>query len=89
MKKLFIFSLFCSILISCVGEGQPQSTNENYGHYKVEKLFTTSDSITIYRFYDNGDYHYFTNKTGQTIRTYSEIEGKTTYTKQEIIPTNE
>lgn len=79
MKNLFIIFTLIICLVSCAGNGQRQVTSENYGNYQVQKLFTV-DSITVYRFSDGGHFHYFTNRKGSTIVTYS--NGKTTYSSE-------
>lgn len=63
-KILMAVVVLCTMFASCedivVPEGQINSSNKNYN---VQKLFT-ADSITVYRFFDNGNFVYFTNKTG-------------------------
>jgi hypothetical protein len=45
--------------------------------FEVEYLFD-KDGVKVYRFWDNGHYHYFTTK-GETIST--QTAGKTTYSE--------
>jgi len=66
-------------MMSCTkdAEFKVSSTNNNF---EVEQLFTTN-GITVYRFVDNGNYHYFTkNETSQQISC-----GKNC-TREEVIP---
>ena len=73
MKKLiFAFGIFL-FLTSCVKDAQ-SSTYEGRG-IEVEFLFE-KDSVKVYRFRDNGNYHYFTTR-GETMTTQS--SGKTRY----------
>jgi len=73
MKKIFFLSL---LLTGCGDVPQPLSKAQtDNSDYRVEKLFT-SDSCTVYRFYDMGNYRYFTNCKGTT--TWRESAGKTT-----------
>lgn len=79
MKNKFVYvALSCVMMLfaSCAGDGQSQPTSENYGGYKVQKLFTV-DGVTVYRFNDNGYCHYFTNRTGTVMERHS--SGKTTF----------
>ena len=46
--------------------------------FEVEYLFD-KDGVKVYRFLDNGHYHYFTTKGGETIST--QTAGKTTYSE--------
>jgi hypothetical protein len=58
---------------------EPMST-ERLGKgdgFEVEYLFD-KDGVKVYRFWDNGHYHYFTTK-GETIST--QTAGKTTYSE--------
>jgi hypothetical protein len=62
---------------ACINE--PMST-ERLGKgdgFEVEYLFD-KDGVKVYRFWDNGHYHYFTTK-GETIST--QTAGKTTYSE--------
>jgi hypothetical protein len=82
MKRILTFYtiiivLGAMIFGACINE--PMST-ERLGKgdgFEVEYLFD-KDGIKMYRFYDNGHYHYFTTK-GETIST--QTEGKTHYTE--------
>jgi hypothetical protein len=80
MRKIVIavITLFILSMVSCEkpAESIVQSSNKEF---KVEKLFTV-DSITVYRFTDQG-YHYFTkNETSQQVSC-----GKNC-TREEVIP---
>lgn len=74
-----IITLLILSMMSCTkdAEFKVSSTNNNF---EVEQLFTTN-GITVYRFVDNGKYHYFTkNETSQQISC-----GKNC-TREEVIP---
>lgn len=73
MKKLCLLAILFMTLTSCVKEAQ-SSTTEGNG-FSVEFLFV-KNGIGVYRFYDNGHYHYFTSK-GET--TTEQSNGKTSY----------
>ena len=67
MKKI-IFALGITLLMtSCLNEAQSKS-HEGID-FEVEFLFE-KDGIKMYRFYDNGRYHYYTNH-GETVSTQS------------------
>ena len=82
MRKIVIALITAALLMyimSCTktAEGTVNSTNSNF---QVEQLFT-SNGITVYRFMDNGNYHYFTkNETSQQLSC-----GKNC-TREEVIP---
>ena len=77
MRKIIVFCITTILLLGCSGSGVPvevSKSNPGEDHdYYVRKLFTV-DGITVYRFIDDGHYHYFTNR-GTTITRVS--EGKT------------
>ena len=52
-------------LSSCVRKGEAVIPSKSADNYELNKLFT-ADGITVYRFFDNGNYHYFTSQ-GETI----------------------
>lgn len=67
MKKIiflfaFVFSMFLS---SCEKTGTPVQTDGAKHDFNVQFLFE-SDGVKVYRFYDSGDYIYFTNCNGET-----------------------
>ena len=73
MKKLLLILAISISLTACVKGVKPEGTvTEQYG---VTLLFE-KDGIKMYRFYDDGRYHYFTTK-GDTIS--SQTSGKTSY----------
>lgn len=72
MKKLFLFAIILSGCASPSISTQPSTNSE----IKVELLFEY-DSIKMYRFRDNGMFHYFTKD--MTIQTYK--SGKSTKTE--------
>jgi hypothetical protein len=61
MKKILLLLIIVSIL-SCKGKAIEQTSN---GDFEVEYLFE-KDGVKVYRFWDGGSVHYFTNK-GETI----------------------
>lgn len=74
MKKiLLVLTIAVVTLTSCYKRAQVTSTEGN--GFEVEFLFE-KDNIKVYRFFDGGRYHYFTNK-GETISTHT--EGKYNY----------
>lgn len=89
MKKIILIVVALIMLVSC----EPQYKSEEVTpcsnpSYKVEKLFTV-DSITVYRFIDNGRYIYFTDCTGNVEYTYRRRTGKTTTTERVQMICNE
>ncbi len=73
MKKTLIILGIALLLTSCVHEAQ-SVTHEGI-EFEVEFLFE-KDGVKMYRFYDNGRYHYYTNR-GETMS--SQTSGKSTY----------
>jgi hypothetical protein len=73
MKKLLLILILGLIITSCVHD--PISSSREGLDIKVDLLFE-KDGIKIYHFYDDGRWHYYTNK-GETITTQQ--SGKTTY----------
>ena len=65
MKKIILALVITIGLSSCYKEAQ--STEQTGNGFKVEFLFE-KDGIKVYRFFDGGDYHYFTSK-GETMTT--------------------
>ena len=65
MKKIILALVIIIGLSSCYKEAQ--STEQTGNGFKVEFLFE-KDGIKVYRFFDGGDYHYFTSK-GETMTT--------------------
>lgn len=64
--SLLFFLLFIN---SCAKKGSPQLVKESNDNFEVEKLFK-KDKCSVYRFLDNGRYHYFTDCM-ETISDYS------------------
>jgi hypothetical protein len=71
MKKTILALVIIIGLSSCYKE--PQSAEQIGNGFKVGFLFE-KDGIKVYRFYDGGEYHYFTSK-GETMSTQQ--QGKT------------
>lgn len=65
MKKLIILISIITTFSSCL-EKSVSTTTEGQG-VKVELLFE-KDGIKVYRFWDGGDVHYFTDR-GETMTT--------------------
>ena len=65
MKKLIVTLGVFLLFTSCVHEAQSKS-HEGID-FEVEFLFE-KDGVKMYRFYDNGRFHYYTNK-GETVST--------------------
>lgn len=75
MKK-FIFLLafvFSLVLTGCEKAGTQVQTDGAKHDFDVQFLFET-DGVKVYRFYDSGDYIYFTNCNGET--SHNENTGK-------------
>jgi hypothetical protein len=66
MKKYLLN--FSALLITSCGVQMPLTTqpSENNDSYRVSYLFE-HDGCKVYRFYDRGNYVYFTNCNGETI----------------------
>jgi hypothetical protein len=78
MKKGILRAFFVGgilLLVGCLNEPESTESTGKDGNIKVEYLFE-KDGIKIYRFYDNGLYHYFTSN-GETMTEQS--TGKSTY----------
>ena len=71
MKKVIMRISVAAILVGCKGKGTRVQISDSVDKFKVEKLFVV-DSITVYRFYDNGNAIYFTNRKGRVDATHSE-----------------
>ena len=65
MKKLIVTLGVFLLFTSCVHEAQSKS--QEGIDFEVEFLFE-KDGVKMYRFYDNGRFHYYTDK-GETIVT--------------------
>jgi len=68
---LVIISFF--ILCGCARDGLKEERTNNH-NFKVDLLFEY-DGIKVYRFHDNGRYHYFTSR-GEAIMTQAQPMGK-------------
>ena len=71
MKKVIMIIAVAAILVGCKGKGIRVQISDSVDKFKVEKLFVV-DSITVYRFYDQGNAIYFTNRKGRVYATHSE-----------------
>jgi len=75
------YLLFLILLCGCAREPiRTEKTNND--KFEVSFLFEY-EGIRVYRFYDDGRYHWFTNK-GEVINTKKEVKplGKTLYLKK-------
>ena len=82
--------IFVPAIVACMNEGTPIPISENKtnaGEFQVQLLFEV-DSIRVYRFYDQGHFHYFTNKKGVSLNGYSKQVGKHRRTEYEEIENN-
>lgn len=73
MKKILLLSILVLTITSCTHD--PISSSKEGVNIKVDLLFE-KDGIKMYRFSDNGQFHYYTDR-GETITTQQ--SGKTTY----------
>ena len=90
MKKAIISLFLAFALVGCANEGTPRpisGNKTNAGEFQVQLLFEV-DSIRVYRFWDQGHYHYFTNKKGVNLNGYSKQVGKQRITEYEEIENN-
>ena len=81
--KLLTLLLVYSTLMGCRAAQIPISKQnaKNNMTYKVEYLFE-HDGCKVYRFYDNGNYVYFTSCKGETTSVLSDSTG-TKYIKSQ------
>lgn len=87
MKGAIVIVVGLLLLPGCQGEGQPVEAEQNYGDYKVKKLFTV-DGCSVYRFHD-GLTEYFTSCQGGTQWDEHHYCGKGCYTHEhKQIPTD-
>ena len=76
LKAILGITIFFWILVAFAAcTKSPQSTVTKGNDIQVEFMFE-QDSVKVYRFMDNGYYHYFTTR-GETMTTQS--AGKTHY----------
>ncbi len=67
MRKLVLMLVVGLSIVSC--RNKSISTSREGIEFEVEFLFE-KDGVKVYRFYDNGRTHYYTNQ-GETITTHS------------------
>lgn len=70
-EKVIMIIAVAAILVGCKGKGTRVQISDSVDKFKVEKLFVV-DSITVYRFYDQGNAIYFTNRKDRVDATHSE-----------------
>ena len=75
MKKLLLILILDLTITGCDIHHDPISSSREGVGIEVDLLFE-KDGVKMYRFYDNGRYHYYTNRC-ETISTQQ--SGKTTY----------
>ena len=75
MKTLLVAFGIVLLMVSCYGQQPisrvPPSNNQTY---KVDYLFE-HDGCKVYRFYDHGNYVYFTNCTGDVTSIKNDSTG--------------
>jgi len=89
INKILLAMALGLTLMACAQKGSyvPAEGTVGDANFMVNKLFTT-EGCTVYRFYDNGNSHYFTNCTG-TVSQHTESCGKNcTTVKSMEVPTN-
>lgn len=82
MSKRWACFIFCLLVTGCAREGIKEERTNNR-NFRVDLLFE-HDGINVYRFHDNGRYHYFTSR-GETIVSQSKHSGKIMYYEDENI----
>ena len=63
--KIFAILLAALTLTACAKQAEQTEHTGAKETFEVDTLFT-KDSCTVYRFYDAGEYRYFTNCSGGT-----------------------
>lgn len=83
MKKAIMIITVAAILVGCKGKGTRVQISDSVDKFKVEKLFVV-DSITVYRFYDQGNAIYFTNSKGRVDAIHSKYNPVTRTYNDEV-----
>ena len=83
MKKVIMIIAVSVILVGCKGNGTRVKISDSVDKFKVEKLFVV-DSITVYRFYDQGNAIYFTNRKGRVDEIHSKYNPVTRTYNDEV-----
>ena len=85
MKKIILlFVSLIFLLVSCnENKGINVPTSDSINEIKVEKLFVV-DGITVYRFYDQGNAIYFTNRKGRIYAIHSKYNPVTRTYNDEV-----
>lgn len=83
MKKVIMIIAVAYILVGCEGKGTRVQISDSIDKFKVEKLFVV-DSITVYRFYDQGNVIYFTNRKGRVDAIHSKYNPVTRTYNDEV-----
>lgn len=86
MKKILLIIAAAGLLFGCAKSGQgrrPVAGNKNFSPVFLFEV----DGVRVYRFYDAGNYIYFTNTTGRVSYTETVSAGKAgtrTYTVETL-----
>jgi hypothetical protein len=62
VKNVLLFLVAALFLSGCIKQAESTAASTN-ANVDVERLFT-ADGCTVYRFYDNGEHHYFSKCKG-------------------------
>ncbi len=84
MKRCLFYVLIVSFCSCSIQQPIATETSANNQTYKVEYLFE-HEGCKVYRFYDRGNYVYFTNCKGEAIAKNDSIEIRNT---TKVIPPN-
>lgn len=74
ITKILLALALGLLLVACAQKGTPTHVDDAVDDFRVTKLFT-KDTCTVYRFFDYGEAHYFTD-CGTTISSKSKSCGK-------------
>lgn len=83
MKKVIMIISVAAILVGCESKGTRVQISDSVDKFKVEKLFVV-DSIAVYRFYDQGNAIYFTNRKGRVDAIHTEYNPVTRTYNDEV-----
>jgi hypothetical protein len=75
MKKYLLYTLILPFASCTIQQPITREPAQNNKEYVVEYLFE-HDGCKVYRFYDRGDYIYFTNCRGETIAKTDSTEAR-------------
>ena len=83
MKKVIMIISVAAILVGCKGKGTRVQISDSVDKFNVDKLFVV-DSITVYRFYDQGNAIYFTDRKGRVDAIHSKYNPVTRTYNDEV-----